>query len=158
MSGGNSLNQQNAKKKRFSFKENLFDLKGNYCSFRAEVRPFLAAAVSFFTTGCLVLPTAAYCPPTLLGAASAPVGVDRCPFLNMNALRLFNVSEGFKFFVAFFAFDVVLTARVVVDELPVAVCAEANTVKPKNITVDNITRFIIIPLANYWYKSGAKKR
>jgi hypothetical protein len=116
----------------------------------------LAAVVSFFTAGFRVLPTAAYCPPTELGAASAPVGVERCPFLNMYALRLFNVSDGFKFFFDFFPFTVVLTARVVTDELRVAVCADANMANPKSIKVSIIIRFIIIHLAYGWYKSGAK--
>lgn len=137
--------------------ENLFYQGKDYCSLLAGVRLFRAAVVSFFTAGAFCLPNVAYCPPTVLAAASAPVGVERWPFLNMYALRLFNVSEGFKFFFAFLAFEVVLTARVVFDEFRDAVCAVANAANPKNSIVDNITRFIITCLGCKGYKSEAKK-
>lgn len=129
-----------------SFRLSCFLREYGYCLLLPGIRRLDAVVVSFFTAGFRGPPIAAYCPPMLLGAASAPVGVDRWPFLNVYALRLFNVSDGFRFFLAFLALTVVLTPRVVGEEFRDAVCAEANTAKPMKKTVDIITRFIIIPL------------
>ena len=70
---------------------------------------------------------------------------------------MFNVSEGLSAALpVVFAFVVLLAARVVFDEFPVAVCADAATANPAINTVDNIIRFIIITFHRYANKCRAK--
>lgn len=119
--------------------------------------PFFVAllvAGGVATLGVLSFPMAAKPPPIPEGVASAPVGVDCCPLENSYSLRLLRLSEGLSAFLLLA--PVVLTAPVVRDELPVAVCAEAKEASPKHTTAVKITRFIFICLSKQVANRGPK--